>query len=154
LLCIFLITPITGRFIPIEFANTGIRDRAEESRFFAVPVLIAIILFSTIKYADTALEKILKVISALGAAFLVMIIMGMSALAGMCSWSNGEVLYQHRLQKGTRIVVRYYGCGATDSGSPTKKICTISQITPFFIRVAAADTTGLDPEIWQRVFKD
>ncbi|ANH80883.1 hypothetical protein A8C56_07730 [Niabella ginsenosidivorans] len=68
----------------------------------------------------------------------------------MCRWANNKILFENIKDKTAKIVLRDFGCGATDSGSPAYKICKIKNISSLFIWVTNVDTTKIDRQIWQR----
>lgn len=59
----------------------------------------------------------------------------------MCSWANREILFANVNDQSTKIILRDYGCGATDNGRPTYQVCKVKKISSYFIWVTEIDTT-------------
>lgn len=148
---IFVIVPFIGQFTRLEFANDNFQDLFEQIRFFGLPIAILLTLFGTLKHKDTASTKTTKTILTICVAAFSAFILFMTVFAGMCRWTNNKVLFENKEDKTIKIVLRDFGCGATDSGSPAYKVCKIKAISPLLIWVTDIDTTKIDRRIWQRV---
>jgi NADPH:quinone reductase-like Zn-dependent oxidoreductase len=59
-------------------------------------------------------------------------------------------LFDNSENPSEKIVLREFGCGATDSGSPALRVCKIKTITPYLIWVTKTDTTTIDRQVWKR----
>src|SRR5688572_5969002 len=122
-----LIVPIIGNILPLELSDDSFKSQMEGFRFFAVPIAILLTLSGTLKRNDTALNLLKIVSTVIIAGFSIIMLFG-SVLAGMCSWTDNKVLFVNK--KGEKIVLRDYGCGAVDSGSPIYNIVKIKRIVP------------------------
>lgn len=149
--CFFFLAPIIWHLSPLEFINPEIE------RFFyyfflfggIVAVLLSVVLIIKAIEGLDAVLGVMVIIGYLG--FLLFIIILMAVSWGMCSYTTGEVLYKKG--NGDEIVIREFGCGATDSGAPTKSVAKISSFTPWFISIQRIDTTSLDKTKWKRVIR-
>jgi hypothetical protein len=151
LIFVFVIVPFVGQFTPLEFTNDNFQDSFEQFRFFGLPIAILLTLFGTLKAKDSTGTKTSKIVLTICISVFSVFILFMTVFAGMCRWTNNKILFNNITDKTTKIVLRDFGCGATDSGSPTYKVCKIKSITPLLIWVTAIDTTNIDRQIWQRV---
>ncbi len=151
LIFIFVIVPFVGQFTPLEFTNDNFQDSFEQVRFFGLPIVILLTLFGTLKTKDPTGTKTIKIVLTICVSLLSVFILFLSIWAGMCRWTNNKVLFNNINDKTTKIVLRDFGCGATDSGSPTYKVCKIKTILPSLIWVTGIDTTKIDRQIWQRL---
>jgi len=151
LIFIFVIVPFAGQFTPLEFTNDNFQDSFEQLRFFGLPILVLLTLFGTIKRKDSAGTKTTKIVLTICISLFSVFFLFMTVFAGMCRWTNNKILFENKNDKTTKIVLRDFGCGATDSGSPTYKVCKIKNISPFLIWVTSIDTTKIDRLIWQQV---
>ncbi len=151
LIFIFVIVPFAGQFTPLEFTNDNFQSLFEQFRFFGLPVIILLTLFGTLQPKDSSAAKTTKIVLTICVSLLSVFILFMSIWAGMCRWTNNKVLFNNLNDKTTKIVLRDFGCGATDSGSPSYKVCKIKTILPSLIWVTGIDTTKIDRQIWQRV---
>ena len=151
LIFVFVIIPFVGQFTPLEITNHNFQSLFEQLRFFGLPIVILLTLFGTLKPKDTLSTKTTKIILTICVSLLSVYILFMSIWAGMCRWTNNKVLFNNVHDKTIKIVLRDFGCGATDSGSPTYKVCKIKNILPSLIWVTEIDTTKIDRQIWQRV---
>lgn len=66
----------------------------------------------------------------------------------MCTTTYGEVLYVHKNDSNTRIMLRSFGCGATDSAPNSISVCKVEYYTPLFIRSTRIDTKKIDKRTW------
>lgn len=148
---VFVIVPLIGRFTPLEFTNDNFKDLFEQIRFFGLPIAILLTLFGTLKHKDTTSTKTMKTLLTICIAVFSVFILFMTVFAGMCRWTNSKVLFENKSDNTTKIVLRDFGCGATDSGNPTYKVCKIKNITPVLIWVTSIDTAKINRQIWQRV---
>jgi hypothetical protein len=149
---IFVIVPFIGQFTPLEFTNNNFQDIFEQIRFFGLPIAIILTLFGTLKHKDTSTTKATKTVLTICVAVFSVVVLFMTFFAGiMCRWTNNKVLFENKNDKTTKIVLRDFGCGATDSGLPTYKVCKIKNISTLLIWVTGIDTTKIDRQIWQRV---
>jgi hypothetical protein len=124
---------------------------SEKIRFFGLPVAILLTLFGTLKQKDAATTRMIKIVLTICVAIFSVFILFMTVFASMCRWTNNKVLFENKNDKTTKIVLRDFGCGATDSGSPTYKVCKIKSISPLLVWVTNIDTTKIDRVTWQRV---
>lgn len=150
LLVCFVIVPVIERFTQLEFTN-DFRDRFEDLRFFVLPIAILCTLFGTIKAKDAYEIKTGKIILTICVALFCVGVLFVTVFSGMCQWSDGKIIFEDRNDKTTKIILRDFGCGATDSDLPVYKLVKVKAITPFLNRVTNVDTTKIDRELWQRV---
>ena len=146
----FVIVPFIGQFTPLEFTDDGFKDKFEHFRFFGLPIVILLTLFGTLKPKDSTVNKTTKIVWTVCISVASFFILFMSIWAGMCRWTSNRDLFENVNDKTTKIVLRDFGCGALDSGSPTYKVCKIKNILPLLIWVTEIDTTKIDRQIWQR----
>lgn len=69
----------------------------------------------------------------------------------MCRWTNGKILFTSSKNHSTKIILREYGCGATDSGKPNYKVCKVKYLSSSFIWVTRIDTTKINKIVWKRI---
>jgi hypothetical protein len=151
LIFVFVIVPFIGQFIPLEFTDDNFQNFFEQFRFFGLPIAILLTLFGTLKHTDATATKTTKIVLTICITLFSVFVLSMTVFAGMCRWTNNKVLFENKNDKTKKIVLRDFGCGATDSGSPTYKVCKIKTISPLLIWVRDLDTTKIDRRIWQRV---
>ena len=143
--------PVIRSIMDIEFATDSIKSDYREFLFFAVPIAILLTLFGTIKDKDKGSKIVGKVIGTIVLAAVTVFVMFMSIFADMCVWTNREVLYEHKNDSNTKIIVRDFGCGATDSGPPTIGIYKVRYFTNYFIRSTKIDTATIDKNEWTKI---
>lgn len=51
----------------------------------------------------------------------------------MCAWTNKQVLYESKKDSQTKIIVRDFGCGDTDSNPPDIEVFKVRYLTNYFI---------------------
>jgi hypothetical protein len=148
---VFVVVPFIGQFTPLEFTNDDFQDSFEQVRFFGLPIVILLTLFGTLKIKDSTGKKTGKIVLTICIALFSVFVLFMTVFAGMCRWTNNKILFENVNDKTTKILLRDFGCGATDSGSPIHKVCKIKSITPLLICVTSIDTTKIDRQTWRRV---
>lgn len=148
---VFIIVPFAGQFTPLELTSDNFQDLFEQIRFFGLPIAILLTLFGTLKQKDPTDTRIGKIVLTICVAAFSAFILFMTVFAGMCRWTNNKVLFENKNDKTTKIVLRDFGCGATDSGSPTYKVCKIKRISPLLVWVTNVDTTKINRVAWLRV---
>lgn len=150
-ICVFTIIPFLAKFVRLEISNQGFRNVFDQIRFFIFPVAILLTLFGTIKSKDTTDTKTIKIILTVGASLISVFILAMKMFAGMCEWTTNKILFRKVDDKMTLIVLRDFGCGATDSGLSLNKVCKTKNLFPSVIWVTEIDTSKIDRKVWQRV---
>lgn len=150
LLLLFIVAPVIGQPLPFRLELPGI----EGLRAIAVPVCILLTLSGTLRKGDGATAVIAKLVITLVVMAISLIIMIMLAFADMCEWSTDKVLFQDRNNSSSQIVLRSYGCGATDSTSPLYEVCEIYKIGGGCMLIFSTDTTRIDHTRWVRAKKE
>ncbi len=135
----------------IEFASESIKENVVAFYLFAIPVCMALGIAGPFTKSDSPLTVFLKV--ALGAVLSVayLFFATLFLFGSMCSYTTRQVLYISKQDVNRKIVVRDFGCGATDSSPATLHIQEVQTIGGLFIKVSKADTTNLNPQQWVRV---
>jgi hypothetical protein len=151
LLFIWILTPIFGTFIPLEFSNNHYEYIYDSIRFFGIPIAIFLILVGTIKRIDTSGIIATKIFTAMIISAFAVFIMFMTVFAGMCDDTTDKVFFENKQRPSTKIVQRSFGCGATDSSPATMKVSQIREITPYLIWVTSVDTNQIDKSEWNRI---
>jgi uncharacterized membrane protein len=152
-ICFWVLTPILGLFVSLEFTSNEIENAYETTRFYGLPFAILLTLTGTIKDPDTSNsngQKILLTLLIAGISFFIMII---TLFSGMCSWTTDKVFFEDKKNSSIKIVERDYGCGATDSGKPIYKTFKVHEVTKYLIWVTEIDTNKIDMSEWTRVDK-
>jgi hypothetical protein len=90
----------------------------------------------------------------IGVSLFSIFILFITLFAGMCRWTDNEILFNNVNDNTTHIILRDFGCGATDSGQPSYKVCKIKNILPSLIWVTDFDTTKIDRKVWKRTNKE
>lgn len=151
LIFLFVVMPFVKQFTPFEITNNNLENSFAQIRFFGLPAAILLTLFKTIKPQNSTAIKTTKIIFTICLSLLSIFILLIAGFAGMCRWTNNQVLFNNINDKTTKIILREFGCGATDSDTPTSKVCKIKFILPSLIWVTDIDTNKIDRQIWQRV---
>lgn len=150
LILLFIMVSVLENFTPLEFTNNDYQDLFEEIQFWVLPIAILLTLFGTLKSKDSAANKGIKIALTISISILTFFFLFMLAF-NMCAWTTDKTLFYNTNNKASKIVLRDFGCGATDSGYPTYKVCKIRNISPLFIWVTGIDTTKIDKQIWLSV---
>ena len=153
LILLLVVVPLIGHFTPLEITDESFQDAYLEFRFYGLPIIILLTLFGTIEPQNSIATKAAKIVLTIGVSIFSIFILFIAVFAGMCRWTNNEILFNNVNDKTTQIILRDFGCGATDSGQPTYKVCKIKNILPSLIWVTDFDTTRIDRQIWKRTNK-
>ncbi|MCB9262482.1 MAG: hypothetical protein H6607_08925 [Flavobacteriales bacterium] len=135
----------------MEFASDTIKSDYKLFLFFALPAAVLLTLFGTLKIHDNRRQIFAKTIITILMAAMVAFIMLLSLLSDMCAWTNRQVLFENKLHPTTKIIVRDFGCGATDGGSPVIDVFRVEHFRPFFIRATRIDTATINKNEWVRI---
>ena len=152
-LVFWVISPILLHLIGLEFNDEGLEQTYNEIKFRGIPICIILTLFGTIKPNDKSGDRILKTVLTLAVATIAFFFMIMSIFAGMCDWTNREILYTNKEYKEVKIIQRDYGCGATDSGPPIVKNFKVKEFTKYFISAKEIDIEKIDQNEWIKIEK-
>jgi len=151
LIATFVLLLVLGAVTPLEFTNEEVKSTFERVRFIGLPIAILLTLFGTLKNRDSKANLFSKVFLTLLAVGISIAVLFFSLFAGMCNWSGNQILFENRKSTTTKIVLREYGCGATDSGSPIYRAFRIKPVLPFINVVTVVDTTTIDKSLWTRI---
>ena len=151
-LCLWLLLPILGLFIPLEFVNNS---RSEEIyimiRFCGFPIAAVLSVLTWIKSKDTSYIVVGKIILAVCVAVVSWGVSVIALLGGVCGYITDNVFFENKQKPSIKIVQRHYDCGAFDSDYPTYKIFKIKEITSDFIWATEIDTNKIDKNEWIRI---
>jgi hypothetical protein len=137
-------------FLPLEFSNDVYSSAYDEVQVLGLSATILLTLTGTIKCRDGVGRIILKIVLTFAVLGIFITIRLANALSGLCTWSNGDVLFQDKDHAAIQIIERDYGCGAVDNTSAVKKTFLLNNLTFFLVWVAPIDTATIDKEKWMR----
>lgn len=139
-------------FGPIELVDTSLGTPLQTWRWIGISVCIGVLILCSIRKDETNWTKAVKVVTAVVLSALSLVIIAFAGFAsGMCLWSERETLYIHKEDLGRRIVVRDFGCGATDSSPPIKRVFEVKKLNAWFLYSSKIDTTLMDHTQWKSV---
>jgi hypothetical protein len=145
----FCLIPILWKVQPLQFASTDIAEWF--NNFFLIGLLF------TFLFSLTWTLKGTNLLQSFGIIMLTLLITGfvffliaIASFGNMCSYSTGKTIFINKKNKD-RIVLRYFGCGATDSTPASTHVSKIRYFTPLFMLVSDIDTTKIDRRQWVRV---
>ena len=147
----FLVTAILA-FSPIEISG-HLKYAYPVWRFESISLAILFTLAGSLGRNDTFWVGLMKVILTLIIDAFVVFVMVLAILGDMCEYSERQVLFQNRNDSSDKIVLRDFGCGATDSTPATTSIAHIKYFTPhiFIVKEKYMDTSTIDHSKWIRV---
>jgi len=148
LIFVFVVLPIVIDFTSLEFANDHYKSEYEEIRFYLLPIIIWLTLFGTIKKKYSRERISVTVGLTVLASVVSFLFLFFSVFAGMCAWTDNKTLFIKADDPTTKIILRDYGCGATDSGSPIYKTFKVKRLTSYLVSVNYIDTTKIDKTHW------
>jgi len=148
---LLLITSIIRSLIGLEFANDSIKSDYQRFILITIPGGILFTLFGTLKSKDRIILKLIKILITGTIAGFSVFILFISIAVDMCSWTDKQILYQNINNHNTKIIVREFGCGATDSGQPNIHIQKVQNFTDYFILRKEIDTTCIDKKEWIKI---
>ena len=145
----FIVIPIIGYILGVEFNNMELELLYEQIRFYGVPVAILLFLPIIIKKKDSNYEKGLKIALTITVSGISFVILFFMIWISICNWSNREILFRDTRSDNV-IMLRDYGCGALDSEEPLAEIHKIEYYSTYFIRATPIDTLKIDMGKWVR----
>lgn len=157
-IAVILLVLLALRITPLDFARTEYSDYFDTLFFAGIPVAILLTITRLgFRQMDKAGKRnaIIKTLFLSVGTFLLFIFYAAVTWAdGLCHYSEGPVLFINRSHPSTRIIARYYGCGAVDSSPASPSAAIRKPFTPFFAIITRIDTSKLDLEKWKRVGKE
>ena len=154
LICFWILLPIIDAVIPLEFTDYNLVEANEVARFYGLPLAILLTLLGTTRRGESAAALGFKVISTIIVAILCNCILTVGLFIGMCRWIDYKILFENKRNATTKIILRGFGCGATDSTRPDYKMVEEKNILPYLIWVQDVDTTKIDLREWARRPRD
>ncbi len=152
LILLLAVVPFIGHFTPLEITNENFLNIYEQICFFGLPIVILLTLIGTLRPQNSDAIKTIKITLTICASlFSPIVLLSTFFLFGMCRWTDNEVLFRNLHDNSTQIILRDFGCGATDSGRPIYKVFKRTKILPSLIWVTDFDTTKIDRQVWQRI---
>jgi hypothetical protein len=143
--------------LPLEIKNYTFREHAHNFIFFGIPIAI---LFTTsrsgfIKHSKSETRtKIHKAFLISAGVFVLFFVYAFATFgSSMCDTTTGETLFIRKNPGSSKIVTRYFGCGATDSSPAVVTTAKQTEIASLFWYYTAIDTTTLNRAEWIRVDK-
>ena len=150
----WVLIPILGNFIPLEFANKNSEHIYEMIRFYGLPIAAALlILTGMIKRKHTLSIIVTKIILTIFVAVFSFYISVIDLFGNMCSSTTHKVFFENKQNPSIKIVQRSYGCGAIDSSPSVPLVFKVREITSNLIWVTDIDTTQIDKSEWIRIEK-
>lgn len=148
--CLFTLT--FGQFSPIEITLVGL------SFIFYCIIIIGLPIVAT-KELRKLFEKIKNQNLVVGLKVLFIFILGLYILYTlffcfgntMCGDITDETLFIKKSTKTSKIIVRHFDCGATDSGPAKYEVVKVINIFSVFNFVTKVDTSKIDKSVWLRV---
>ena len=148
LLILLFLAPPLSELSPLQFATASDRDAWDTFRYIAIPVCLLLTLSGTIRKHDNAGIILAKCIGTVLTAVLVLFVMAMAAFGDMCNWDTERILFENKNDRSQKILLRSFGCGATDSSSPLLQVVKATYYTPHLFHLTAIDTTTIDRTVW------
>jgi len=137
---------------PFEFSSATVESSFLAWRVLGIAASVCLLILLQIRDTDHGLERALKLIAAVVFTVIYLAVAGIIGFArGMCSWSERSTVFINEDDPGRRIVIRDFGCGATDGGPPVIKTFEMKRLTNWLNYVHQVDTTLIDRAQWRRV---
>ena len=144
-----LLVLIFGRFSPIEIANSSLS-------FIFYSVIIIGLPIVTLKEIRTRLTRLknqtlistIKIIFTCLGLFYIFYAIIFCFGNTMCGDLTDETLFINKKTNSSKIIVRHFDCGATDSGPAKYEIVKIVNIFSAFNFVTKVDTAKIDKNVW------
>lgn len=140
---------------PLEFRDFRAELNATIWGCIGFSMCVGLLFLSRIRKGDSGWDITGKVVAAIVMPSIFLILSGMIGWGGaMCAWTESRTLFVNGEDPDQRIVLRDFGCGATDSSPPVKKVFVVDTFNSWFISAHQIDTTTIDKTQWQRVNTD
>jgi len=152
-LFLWILIPILGLFIPLEFANNDSEEIYIMIRFYGFPIAATLlILTGMMKRKHTVTLIVTKAIIAICIAIFSFFIAAIFLLGGVCGWiTDNKMFFENKQNPSIKIVMRSFDCGAFDSSYPDFKAYKVRKITKDFIWATKIDTNQINKNEWIRV---
>ena len=151
LIAVIILIFLAGNFIPLEFANAREEEQYESGRFVVLFAATLLTITGTVKKKDDKKTVSAKIFLTMLAAMIPVFIAFGTGLDGMCGHSIVKTLFEKNNDPSEKIVIRDFGCGATDSSPSVRSVEKLSYYTSHFYIASPVDTMKLDRDQWVRV---
>jgi len=148
LLIFCVMAPFIGRFIPLTYTDG---DGFFDGFSAGIPLAILLTLSGTLKKDDPVIAVIVKIGATVFVSAVSLYILALVSLGDMCTSTVVRTLFENKYNHSDKIVLRSFGCGATDSTSPTYGVVRAKYLTSHLFWRTDIDTTKLDRTVWVRV---
>lgn len=130
----------------ISFTGLRLKYEIPISVNFGIAMLIVVLAFGLIKKRKIWYLIVSCVIFSLAYFFVLFI----SAIVfwDMCDETISAPVYFNKFDNKQKIVIRDFGCGATDSTPNSISCCLYSEVGLIFYKLTPVDTTMLDKNSW------
>jgi hypothetical protein len=150
-ICFNLLIALFLPTFPFEFINDRVEEFFYGLHFWGGLFAILIVGVGTIKREEGSGLAVIKIFFTMIGMVIYFCIILISVFSNLCSETTGEVLFEKKGDPSTKVVMRYFGCGAVDSTPETPYIRRIKEIAHLFIWVSDVDTSKLDKTEWKRI---
>ena len=147
----FIALPLILKLAFLEFTNDAIKSRYESARLYLLPLSILLTLCGLIGVNKSRSNIEARIGLTVLAAFASFIFLCIRIFAGMCGWTDERIMFTKATDPNSQIILRGYGCGATDSGYPTYRSFKVKKVAPYLNSVVGIDTAQLDKSVWMRI---
>lgn len=140
---------------PLEFRDFRVEFNATIWGCIGFSTCVGLLFLSRIRKGDTGWDITGKIVAAIAMPLICLLLSGMIGWgSAMCAWTENRTSYINREDPGQRIVMRDFGCGATDGSPSVKKVFVVEVLNSWFISARQVDTTAIDKKQWERVDTD
>jgi hypothetical protein len=151
---LIILTAAIIRFSPLEFSSKDYEEIFDILFFGGIPVAILLsacrIGFQPMNRTQKRNTIISSFLLSLGCFFLFFLYSVSTMAEAMCDYSNEELLFKKKSGTSSTIIIRYFGCGATDSSPSTPTVEIKKLYTPLLCSYTKVDTTRIDLNEWIR----
>ncbi len=148
LLALLFLAPLLSELSPLQFATSNDKDAWETFRYIGIPVCLLLTLSGTVRKHDSAGIVLAKFAGTVIITVFVLYLMAMASFGDMCAWYTEKILFENKNDRSQKILLRNFGCGATDSSSPLLQVVKATYYTSHFFHLTPIDTTKIDRTVW------
>jgi hypothetical protein len=142
---------ILHHVIPLEFADSSTGQVVSGAYYAGLCMSVFLAGAIKVKQSNGWGCLALFVLSAIIAGISLLYLIFMATFAdGMCLWTTRKILFENKENPSSSIVVRDFGCGATDSSPATFATFQVKKLAFIFVSITPIDTSKIDRSKWRR----
>lgn len=137
--------------LSLEYITFEMNELDEQYIFFSFPLFFLLFFISTIKRNEYRGWTVLRIMGGFLVGFLFMITMVILTFSDWCAYNTFKTLAVYKTDTTRKLVLRDFGCGATDSSPASFHTFESKTYGNIFISYRRVDTSKINKTLWTQI---